>query len=290
MTGTVVIALDRFLPEARRIADVLGAAVIPYHPAAFREAFGNYGRIVALMSAGIAVRGIAPLLTDKWRDPAVVVVGPDLRYAVPVVGGHHGANDLARDLARLGIEPVITTATETQGRESVEGIAARTGCDVVNRDSTRAVNAAVLDADVPLYAITGPGIVVAGPGVSLLVRKGEYVVGVGCRKGVPAAEVVGAIGQALARAGIAPGNVLVYATTTKKRGEAGLLAAVTDLGGNLVFFDDETLNAEAAPTPSRASLIGLAGVAEPAALAASKQKVLVLAKETYGSVTVAIAR
>jgi cobalt-precorrin 5A hydrolase len=290
MTGTVVIALDRFLPDARRIADALGAAVIPYGPDAFREAFCSYDRIVALMSAGIAVRGIAPLLVDKWRDPAVVVVGPDLRYAVPVVGGHHGANDLARDLARLGIEPVITTATETRGRESVEGLAARMGCDIVNRDSTRAVNAAVLDADVPLYAITGPGIVVAGPGVSLLVRKGEYVVGVGCRKGVPAAEVAGAIGQALARAGIAPDEVLVYATTAKKRGEAGLLAAVADLGGNLVFFDDETLNAEAAPTPSRASLIGLAGVAEPAALAASKQKVLVLAKETYGSVTVAIAR
>lgn len=290
MTGTVVVALDRFLPEARRLADALGAAVIPYHPAAFREAFGGYNRIVALMSAGIAVRGIAPLLTDKWRDPAVVVVGPDLRYAVPVVGGHHGANDLARDLACLGIEPVITTATETRGRESVEGIAARTGCDVVNRDSTRAVNAAVLDADVPLYAITGPGIVVAGPGVSLLVRKGEYVVGVGCRKGVAAADVAGAIGQALARAGITPAEILVYATTAKKRGEAGLLAAVAELGGNLVFFDDETLNAEAAPTPSRASLIGLAGVAEPAALAASKRKVLVLAKETYGSVTVAIAR
>jgi cobalt-precorrin 5A hydrolase len=290
MTGTVVIALDRFLPDARRIADALGAAVIPYGPDAFREAFCSYDRIVALMSAGIAVRGIAPLLVDKWRDPAVVVVGPDLRYAVPVVGGHHGANDLARDLARLGIEPVITTATETRGRESVEGLAARMGCDIVNRDSTRAVNAAVLDADVPLYAITGPGIVVAGPGVSFLVRKGEYVVGVGCRKGVPAAEVAGAIGQALARAGIAPAEVLVYATTAKKRGEAGLLAAVADLGGNLVFFDDETLNAEAAPTPSRASLIGLAGVAEPAALAASKQKVLVLAKETYGSVTVAIAR
>ena len=277
MTGTVVVALDRFLPDARRLADALGAEVILYGPEAFREAFSRYGRIVALMSAGIAIRGIAPLLADKWRDPAVVVVGPDLRYAVPVVGGHHGANDLARDLARLGIEPVITTATETRGRES-------------NRDSTRAVNAAVLDADVPLYAVTGPGIVVAGPGVSLLVRKGEYAVGVGCRKGVAAADVVGAIRQALARAGIGPAEILVYATTAKKRGEEGLLRAVTDLGGNLVFFDDETLNAEAAPSPSRASLIGLAGVAEPSALAASKRKVLVLAKQTYGSVTVAIAR
>ena len=157
MTGTVVIALERFLPDARRIAGALDAEVMPYGPDAFREAFAGYRRIVALMSAGIAVRGIAPLLVDKWRDPAVVVVSPDLRYAVPVVGGHHGGNDLARELAALGIEPVITTATETRGRESVEGLAARKGCDIVNRDSTRAVNAAILDADVPLYAVTGPG-------------------------------------------------------------------------------------------------------------------------------------
>jgi len=290
MTGTVVIALERFLPDARRIAGALGADVVPYGPEAFREAFRRYRRIVALMSAGIAVRGIAPLLVDKWRDPAVVVVGPDLRYAVPVIGGHHGANDLARELARLGIEPVITTATETFGLESVEGIAARSGCAVVNRDSTRAVNAAVLDGGVSLYAITGPGIVVAGPGVSFLARKGEYVVGVGCRKGVPAPDVAQAVGEALRGAGIAPAEVLVYATTAKKRGEAGLVAAIADLGGNLVFLDDETLNAEEAPSPSRASLIGLAGVAEPAALAVSKRKELVLAKQTYGSVTVAIAR
>ena len=266
MTGTVVIALERFLPDARRIADALGADLVPYGPEVFRGAFAGYGRIVALMSAGIAVRGIAPLLTDKWRDPAVVVV------------------------AALGIEPVITTATETRGRESVERIAARTGCEIVNRDSTRAVNAAMLDTDVPLYAVTSPGIVIAGPAVSLLVRKGEYVVGVGCRKGVDAAGVTGAVRQALGLAGIALEEVLVYATTEKKRSEAGLIDGVAELGGNLVFLDDGTLNAEEAPSPSRASLIGLAGVAEPAALAIAKRKVLVLAKQTYGGVTVAIAR
>ncbi len=58
MTGTVVIALERFLPpEARRIADALGAEVLPFGPDAFRAAFSGYDRIVALMSAGIAVRG-----------------------------------------------------------------------------------------------------------------------------------------------------------------------------------------------------------------------------------------
>jgi len=287
---TVVIALERFEDKARRLAAAIDGEFLPYAPDVFERAFAGYDRIVALMSAGIAVRRIAPLLVDKWRDPAVVVVSPDLRYAVPVVGGHHGGNDLARDLASLGIEPVITTATETRGRESVEGLAARKGCDIVNRDSTRAVNAAILDGDVPLYAIPGPGIVVAGPGVSFLARRGVYTVGVGCRKGVSAGDVVAAIGAALREAGVLPDEILVYATTAKKRGEMGLIQGISDLGGNLVFLDDDTINALEVKTPSRASLIGLVGVAEPAALVVSKHKDLVFAKQAYGSVTVAIAR
>ncbi|NLA37866.1 MAG: cobalt-precorrin 5A hydrolase, partial [Methanomicrobiales archaeon] len=187
-------------------------------------------------------------------------------------------------------EPVITTATETRGRESVEGLAARRGCDIVNRDSTRAVNAAILDGDVPLYAVTGPGMVVAGPGVSFLARKGDYTVGVGCRKGVSARDVTAAIGAALREAGVATGEVLIYATTVKKRGEMGLIQGISDLGGNLVFLDDDTINAPGVKTPSRASLIGLVGVAEPAALAVSRHRDLVFAKQAYGSVTVAIAR
>ncbi len=290
MTDTAVIALSRSAPEGRRIAGEIGADFIEYSPDAFRSAFAHYRRIVALMSAGIAVRQIAPLLAGKWRDPAVVVVGPDLRHAVPILGGHHGGNDLARDLAALGIEPVITTATEAHGRESVEAIARRSRCEVVNRTSTRAVNASMLDADLPLYTITGPGIVIAGPGVSLLVREGEYVVGVGCRKGVDAGEVLAALREGLREAQVRPDEVLVYATTAKKRGEAGLREAVEALGGNLVFLDDRTVNAVPGTAPSRAALIGLAGVAEPCALVLSKRRELVLEKRIYGSVTVAVAR
>lgn len=290
MTDTVVIALNRFEDAARLIAEALPADCMLYSPDAFGTAFGRYKRIVAVMSAGIAVRQIAPLIADKWRDPAVVVVSPDLRYAVPILGGHHGGNDLARALAELGIEPVITTATEVFGRESVEGIAAKNSCDIVNRNSTRMVNAALLDADIPLYAVTGPGIVVAAPGVSFLVRAGEYVVGVGCRKGASAGAVTAAVQEALRSVGITPDEVFVYATTVKKRNEAGLLKAVDDLGGNLVFVDDMTINAEKGIGPSRASLIGLAGVAEPCALAVSKRRELILEKQIYGSVTVAVAR
>jgi len=289
MTDTVVVALKRFLPDAGRIAAFLHADVVEYTPTVFAELFPAARRIIALMSMGIVVRGSAPLLKDKWTDPAVVVVSPDCRFAIPLIGGHHGANALAKDLAGLGLIPVITTATESTGRDSVEAIADRNGCDIVNRDSTRAVNAAMLDSDVPVHAVKGPGIVIAGPDVSILVKKGEYTVGVGCRKGIKAEEVTAAIRMALDESGLVPEDVLVYATTIKKLNEAGLVEGIGAISGNLIFLDDDTINAITGTSPSRAGKIGLLGVAEPSALATAKRKELIMGKKVYGRVTVAIA-
>lgn len=290
MTDTVVITFPYSRPDAERIAAFLGADVVEYSTEIFTTVFPDRKRIVALMSMGIVVRKIAPLLEDKWTDPAVVVVSPDCRYAVPVLGGHHGANELAKELAGLGMQPVITTATESRGRESVETIAELTGTDVLNRDSTRQVNAALLNADIPVHAVQGPAILLAGPDVSILVKKGEYTVGIGCRKGVGSAEVADAVRQALAENAISEDEVFVYATTTKKFNETGLVEAVGVLSGNLIFLDDDTINAQAGTGPSRASRIGLLGVAEPCALATSKRKTLIMIKKVYGRVTVAIAR
>jgi cobalt-precorrin 5A hydrolase len=290
MTDTVVISLPYFRNDAERIAAFLGADVATYTPEIFDEVFCSHKRIVALMSLGIVVRKIAPLLEDKWTDPAVVIISPDCRYAIPVLGGHHGANELAKELTGLGLEPVITTATESRGRDSVESVADRTGKAVVTRDSTRAVNAALLERDLPIHAIEGPAIVLADPGVSILVRKGTYSVGIGCRKGVGQVEVTQAVRSALAENGIAENDVFIYATTVKKMHEPGLVTAVGVLSGNLIFLDDDTINAQTGTGPSRASKIGLLGVAGPCALATSKRKEFIMDKKVYGRVTVAIAR
>ena len=289
MTDTVVIALSRFLGQAKTVAQFLGAEVFEYTPDIFSDIFPHTRRIVAIMSMGIVVRSIAPLLEDKWNDPAVVVISPDLAYAIPLIGGHHGANELAKELSALGIRPVITTATEATGRDSVESVGERSGCEVVNRESTRQVNAAMLDIDVPVFAVKGPGIVIAGPDVSILLKKGEFTVGIGCRKGVRREEVLDAIRNALAETGVSKDDVLVYATTQKKSNETGLLEAISSVSGNLIFLDDETINAQTGITSSRATKIGLLGVAEPCALAVAKKKQLVMEKKVYGRVTVAIA-
>ena len=163
-----MITFERNRDAAVRIADHLGADILPYDKNAFKQAFEEYDVIVALFATGIVVREIAPLLIDKWTDPAVVVVDSNLTFAIPLTGGHHGANELARRIAELGVVPVITTATEVHDRPSVEGIADVLGCEVVNKESTISVNCALLEQDVEVLEIRGPKVVVVGDDVSVL--------------------------------------------------------------------------------------------------------------------------
>ena len=72
----------------------------------------DYDCIVAYMPSGIVIRGICPHLRSKWKDPAVVVVDKPLKHAIPILGGHHGGNEVAKSLERMGMRAVITTAME----------------------------------------------------------------------------------------------------------------------------------------------------------------------------------
>lgn len=286
-TALIVLRQDE---GAERLASFLEADIISHGQETFAQVFSSYDQVVAVMAIGIVVRNIAPLLRGKWLDPPVVVVSPDYRFAIPVVGGHHGANELAKSMSPMGITPVITTASEALGLDSVETVAEQRGLDVLNRSSTVEVNAAILDSEVPLYTLTGPALAVVSPGVSVLLRKGDYIVGVGCNKGTTSEEIYSVLRETLGGLGLSPMEVMAYATTEKKRDEKGLTEAVRELGGCLVFVDDQAINAQTVRSPSKAGLIGLNGVAEPAALALARRGELVLEKQANGNVTVAIAR
>ena len=291
MTDTIVISLKNTAERAQELARRMDADFVLYSAEAFGRAFAEYTTIIAVMSTGIAVRAFAPHLNDKWTDPCVVVVSPDFRYAIPVLGGHHGGNAMVKRLEKEGLHPVITTATETRGLPSVESSATERGLEVINKDSTRAVNAGILDGEVAVHVITAPAIAIVPPGVSVLLKSGEYIVGIGCRRGILKEEVLSALTSAFTEIGITPGEVLAYATAAIKCDEAGLIQAIRELNGTLVCVDDAFIRAEDPPSPSRASdKLGLPGVAEPAAMALSKRKEIIMKKQIYGGVTVAIIR
>ena len=286
---TAVVYIER-RSEACEIADWLDAQLFEYSTDIFVDLFHDFECIVALMACGIAVRKIAPLIRDKWTDPAVVIVTPDLRYSIPISGGHHGGNEMAKKLSQYGITPVISTATDASGKDSVEEIAARNDMEIVNKSSTVSVNKAFLMEDVPVYRIDGPAVAIVSSAVSIISASGEYVVGIGCNRDTSAKEIVMAVEEALLACGIEKEDVLAFTSTVKKSDEKGMLQAIRELGARLFLVDDEAINSQPVASRSKAELLGLIGVAEPSALALSKRKELIMERRAYGNVTIAIAR
>ncbi|PWR75133.1 cobalt-precorrin 5A hydrolase [Methanospirillum stamsii] len=290
MNQTVVTALPYFREKGEQIATAVGARFIPYEAGIFTELYHSAEQIIAIMAAGIVIRSLAPLMTDKWRDPAVVVISPDMRYAIPILGGHHGGNDLAYLLQeRCNLIPVITTATEATGKDAVEVIAKSENLRIVNTSSTRQANAAILTGTAGVYRVSEPGMVIASPGVSFLVAEGRFSVGIGCRLGTPADEIISAINTAFENAGISKEDVAIFASVALKAHEPGLLDAIRALGANIIFLQPSDLSETETLSKSAASRFGLPGVAEPAALAVSVRHQLIMQKQVFGNVTIAIA-
>jgi cobalt-precorrin 5A hydrolase/precorrin-3B C17-methyltransferase len=84
----------------------------------------EYEVFVIIAAVPIAVRLIAPLLSDKATDPGVVCLDEYGLYAVPLVGVHHGANHVATMVAKLtGGTPIITTPSDLAQVGSLDLIA-----------------------------------------------------------------------------------------------------------------------------------------------------------------------
>ncbi|SAK58781.1 precorrin-3 methyltransferase [Caballeronia pedi] len=78
-----------------------------------RELYAAGTPIVALCSAGIVIRALAPCLADKGAEPPVLAIAQDGSAVVPLLGGVRGVNVLARDIgAALDVAPAITTSGE----------------------------------------------------------------------------------------------------------------------------------------------------------------------------------
>jgi cobalt-precorrin 5A hydrolase / precorrin-3B C17-methyltransferase len=85
-----------------------------------RSLFAENNPIIGICAAGILIRTLAPLLTSKWREPPVLAIAEDGSAVVPLLGGLHGVNDLARQIAiTLNIAPAITTTGDIRFRTTL---------------------------------------------------------------------------------------------------------------------------------------------------------------------------
>ena len=80
--------------------------------AQLQAAFLDGRPLVGICAAGTLIRALAPVVADKQGEPPVIAVAEDGGAVVPLLGGHRGANDLAKTIAAaLGIEAAVTTAS-----------------------------------------------------------------------------------------------------------------------------------------------------------------------------------
>jgi cobalt-precorrin 5A hydrolase / precorrin-3B C17-methyltransferase len=76
-----------------------------------RDLFTHGTPIIGICAAGILIRTLAPLLSDKRAEPPVIAVAEDGSAVVPLLGGLTGANDLAMAIAQALHTQAAITAT-----------------------------------------------------------------------------------------------------------------------------------------------------------------------------------
>ncbi|WP_176726966.1 precorrin-3B C(17)-methyltransferase [Nostoc sp. KVJ20] len=75
-----------------------------------RDLFVQGRPLIGICAAGILIRTLAPVLSDKRQEPPVLAVAEDGSAVVPLLGGLGGVNDLARCIAKaLDVKAAITT-------------------------------------------------------------------------------------------------------------------------------------------------------------------------------------
>lgn len=277
-----------------------------------RHLFRDGITIVGICASGILIRAVAPLLDSKLRDTPVVAVAEDGSVAVPLLGGHHGANDMAKQIAGIiGGVAAITTAGDLRFGFALDQ--PPEGWRVANPQMAKPVMAALLskegarlqgeapwladapwreDATLQVRATDKAG---CENDQTLVVHPLTLTIGVGCERGTDPAELHKLVMDSFAEAGLAIGAVAAIGSLDLKMDEPAMHALARGLNLPLQFFDAPALEAEAPRLQNPSDIVfletGCHGVAEGAALAlAGPNGDLVVPKRKSARATCAIAR
>jgi cobalt-precorrin 5A hydrolase / precorrin-3B C17-methyltransferase len=282
-----------------------------------RDLFRAGRPILALCAAPILIRLLAPLLTDKRSEPPVVAIAEDGSVAVPLLGGHRGANRLAGTVAAaLGGRAAITTAGDVRFDLALDD--PPPGFVLRNPEAAKPIMAALLDgravglrietgeadwltAGGAPFAATGELSVTVtdrsepGSDNHLVIHPKVLALGVGCERGAASEEVAHLLSDTLAAHGLAREAIACIASLELKTGEPALLDLADTLGVPLRLFTAAELEAQAGRLANPSEVVfaatGCHGVAEGAALAAAGPGgALVVAKTKSEHATCALAR
>ena len=134
--------------------------------------------------------------------------------------------------------------------------------------------------------------------ITVVYRPRSLVIGMGCRRGVPVEELESLLAEALRENGLSAECLAEIATAEIKRGEPGLEQLAERHGVPLSFLQANELNAVFETNPGAITskserahgLVGVWGVAEPAALLTAGASELLVNRKKTTRATIAIAR
>lgn len=230
------------------------------------KSFDECDAIVFVGAVGIAVRHIAPFIRSKDADPAVICMDEHGRYTISLLSGHiGGGNRLTERIAALmGSEPVITTATDINGKFSVDTFATRNGMRIMSLRIAKDVSARVLDgrfvgflSDYPVEGALPDGIGMEESGefgvcvstdpakspfdITLNLVPMDVSVGVGCRRGTDPDKLMRFVTGILEQDGIAVERVSSVSSIDLKKDEKAILDLASHLRVPARFYTSEQL-------------------------------------------------
>ncbi len=240
--------------------------------------------IIFVGACGIAVRSIAPFLRSKTTDPAVLVIDEAGQFVISLLSGHlGGANRLAVRAAEiLHAVPVITTASDVNGKFAVDVFASDNQLAIDDMRAAKEISAAILagrkvgfycegringrlpkelcllsssemeegkaaecDALV-LVSLQSPDFLYPQadfPRTLLHLIPRSLTLGIGCRKGKGEEEIAAAAGRALSQYGLDFPAVGGVSSVDLKKEEEGLLNFCKSRGLPFETYSSEELAA-----------------------------------------------
>lgn len=277
-------------------------------PSPFLDEYWSAANVIVLiMALPIVVRLISKRQLDKDLDPVIIAVDESGSFVIPVLGGHRGANRLAKELAsRVNSTPIITTASEHLGIPAADGIS---GFSTVG-DTASLIEFMLegydpiiqneLDWPIPvnLKHGLGPGTIIISdhmleletskesPAVQLIPP--SLILGIGCSSDATEKDVKDLIATTLSQHNLHPLAVAKIATIDKRREHP----AIVNQNIKVESFAADQLNKIEVSNSSDIveSFVGTKSVCEAAALLASYKGKLIVEKHKNSKATVAIAR
>lgn len=274
--------------------------------------------IIGIMASGIMIRSIAPYVTSKLSDPAVLLIDDNANFVISLLSGHFGgANDLTKKISSIiDATPVITTSTDVNNKVGIDSIAKRYYCNLINPQNIKYINKALIeDRKVTLklphiysyilddeirssYEIefdnTLAMIVSQIDDHEVLLKPKNIVMGIGARRNINADKVLHAINASCELLNIPPSRIDSFATAEVKQYERGIVDNVNALNKTLTIISMDEIkdynNNECSESDFVMKKFGVKGVCEPCSLIANGQNAhLIFKKTAYDGVTIAIS-